>query len=180
MVDNPIYEENKNYPTYESVQPQLRIQTEKVVSHPLPASCRQQSRDRSTNDGCNRVPNSTDAHIDTPALVDVNTVRYVDHPMRLSHFARRQSLGIEVPFSHTDHCCNKTSAHLLGSNEMLAGSGSNEKDVKKNDTSVPHQVSQTTLATKTGKNTSEDIYKLGSQELSAAVNVYENNIAMNY
>ena len=173
MVNNPIYEENKGEPTYESVQPQLRIQTANRVPHP------QHARDRSTNDSYDNILDSACVDIDALPVADVNTVRYVDHPIKLSYVAKSQSLNIEVPFSDSDHCnsCNTTSAPSLGSNMVLAGPGSHgKKDVKKNDKSISHQVNQTTLAIKKGKKTSEDIndsFTLGTQELSAAANVTE-------
>ena len=162
MVNNPIYEESKSDPTYESVLPQLRIQLENIVPHRQP-DC------RSCNNSCKRIPGSASADTDIPAVVDVNTVRYVDHPMKLSHVTRRPSLGVQVPFSDTDHCCNNTSVPSLELNKTSAGSGFDGKeDVEKNNASMSHLYVNKTFA-------------LGSRESSATANVTavgENHITM--
>ena len=105
MVDNPIYQGDRNEPMYESVPPQSQT-THNVIQ--------QDNNDLAKlNDDCNTKLDSS--------VVDINPARYVDHEFQLFRPTRSQSLNIQVHSSDTDHCnCNTESKFKVspGSNAV--------------------------------------------------------------
>ena len=88
MVDNPIYQGDRDEPMYESVPSQSQT-TRDVIQQDNNISAK-------LNDDCNTKL------VNDFSVVGINSARYVDHEFQLFRPTRIQSLNIQVHSSDTD------------------------------------------------------------------------------